>query len=214
MIMQCFLCGKNGFYTVFHAIFRLAAKRLPCYKGNVAAADRHGRKRAERENGVCRILWFIFMRSDKQFTFPYPKRGLGVLIVFLAFAPPIQVIVAALSEHKFIGGRRILFEIAELLRERAFPFLLSGYALYMPPVFFAALWSAWRSAFGYALTVNAAITHMLLCGLACEFLYQSFVLAAGGALRADILLTGILQWIISAFCCWWICACFGWDKKA
>ncbi|KAA6404601.1 hypothetical protein [Candidatus Tokpelaia sp.] len=146
--------------------------------------------------------------------FPYPWRGIGVLVVFLLLAPPVQVVVAAFMEHDFIGGRQILFEIGAVLRERVVPFLLSGYSFYMPPVFFAALMSAWRPAQGLALTVSGAIGRMVLCGLACEVFYQCFVVIAGGAWRADIVLVGLVQWIISGFVCFLAAAQLGLSRPA
>jgi len=146
--------------------------------------------------------------------FPYPWRGIGVLMLFLLLAPPAQVVVAAFMEHDFAGGRRILFEIGAVLQERVMPFLLSGYSFYMPPVFFAALWAAWRPAQGQALTLSGAVGRMVFCGLACEAFYQFFTVAAGGVFRADIVLVGLVQWIVSGLICFWAAALCGLAKAA
>lgn len=141
--------------------------------------------------------------------FPYPWRGIGALVIFLLLAPPVQVAAAAFMEHDFIGGRRILFEIGAVIKERIIPFLLSGYAFYMPPVFFAALWAAWRPAHGLALTLGGAARRMVICGLACEMLYQSLAVLAGGRWRGDMLVAGFVQWVASALVCWLAARRFG-----
>lgn len=144
--------------------------------------------------------------------FPFPWRGIGVLVIFLLLAPPVYVAVAAFMGHYWLGGRRLLFEIGAVLSERVLPALMIGYSLYMPPVFFAALWAAWRAAHGAGLSLSGAIGRMIVCGFGCEVLYQAFVLAAGGPLRADVLMVGLVQWILSAFICWCVCAKFGLTK--
>jgi len=152
--------------------------------------------------------------NEEMLRFPYPWRGIAVIVLFLLLAPPVQVVVAAFMEHDFAGGRQILFEIGTVLQERVVPFLLAGYSFYMPPVFFAALWAAWRPAQGLALTMSGAIGRMVLCGLVCELFYQCFVVVAGGAWRADIVLVGLVQWIISGFICWLVAAQLGLSRPA
>jgi len=153
--------------------------------------------------------------SDDFFTqFSKPWRGIAVIIIWLAAAPPVQVIIAAFMGHDYIGGRRLLFEISNIFLHEALPKIMTGYSFYMPAVFLAALWSAWQPAKGAALTLGGAISRMVIVSLACEVFFQIFVVARGLPVQTDRFLLDIVQAVISAFICWLIARRFGIAKDS
>jgi len=144
--------------------------------------------------------------------FTHPLRGLGMILIILAVAPPVQVCVDALMRHSWAGGRRVLFEISGVLKEDALPGILAGYSIYMPPVVLAAVLCAVGPARGMGLTLGSAIGRMIVAGLIFELIYQGVILVLGGPFMAGHVMIGLVQWIFSAWISWIIASVFRLDR--
>jgi len=132
------------------------------------------------------------------------KKGLAVLLIFLFVAPPVQLLVALLMTHVWVGGQDVLIEISELVRLEFLPRLLPSYILYMPVCLVAALWAAYGVARGRSLTLSGAVGRMVLAGALFEALFQASLVLAGGALILSHVVMVVAQWVISAMLCFFI----------
>lgn len=146
--------------------------------------------------------------------FPYPMRGLGVIAIFLVVAPPVQVCVEIFMNYAWVGGRQLLVEIAQVIRENVLSGILPGYSIYMLPVFVAGVSSAIGPARGKALTAGGTIARMVMAGLVFEGIYQTVVVASGGSFMAGNVIIGMVQWILSGWLSWIVATGFWLDKPA
>jgi len=138
------------------------------------------------------------------------KKGLVVLLVFLFVAPPVQLLVALLMTHVWVGGQDVLIEISELIRLGFLPRLLPSYIHYMPVCLMCGLWVAYNVAKGRDLTLYGTLLRMVLAGAFFELLFLVALFLAGGFLILPQFLTlshlGVIvtQWVISGTVCFFV----------
>jgi len=132
------------------------------------------------------------------------KKGLAVLLIFLFVAPPMQLLVALLMTHIWVGVQDVLIEISEFARLEFLPRLLPSYVLYMPVCLVTGLWIAYGVARGSSLTLYGAVGRMVLAGALFEVLFQVSLVLAGGSLILSHVAMVVAQWVISAMLCFFV----------
>lgn len=144
--------------------------------------------------------------------FPYPMRGLGIILIFLVLAPLAQVFVGAFMMHDWVGGRQLLVEISEVFQETASHKVLSGYSIYMPLAVFAGAWCGYSAAMGRSLSFGSVVSRMVITGFLLEVLFQLVVVLSGYPLVVQGIIMSVVQWILSGAICWFAAKKFHLNK--
>jgi len=142
--------------------------------------------------------------SEVKPLFVAAKKGLVVLLLFLFVAPPVQLLIALLMTHVWVGGQEVLIEISELIRFVFLPRLLPSYVYYMPVCLMCGLWVAYGVAKGRDLTLYGAVGRMILVGAFFELLFQATLIWAGEDLIVSHLVMIVTQWVVSALTCFFV----------
>lgn len=142
----------------------------------------------------------------------YPMDGITVLSLFLAVAPPIQLLVLVYFDHVWVGGRQLLVEIIDVFQNSFMPRFMLSYSFFMLQSALAGFWCAFGVAKGYGLTLTKAIIALIFFGFGVEIIMQSILFWWQHiAFNVISFLIALVQAILAGFVCWFITNKFKWS---
>jgi len=145
--------------------------------------------------------------------FPYPMRGLGVLVIFLIVSPPVYVLVDAFRGHQWIGGPQALIEFFEVSGKAIREQFLAAYSYYMPPAFIVGAWCAFKPARGAGVTLGGVLGRAIVAGFLFDLLFDIIIFYyLGKYFPGEFITTAMLRWVISGWVCWAVAKKFRLDK--